>query len=80
MFVESGPNKPLLKNLVVECSNKKDNKNKHKSNIQNRDYTNLKKLPWIPIISPKIKREYKKIGKVLPPRRGKSTANSLSKE
>ena len=69
MFVESGPNKPLLKNLVVECSNKKDNKNKHKSNIQNRDYTN-----------PKIKREYKKIGKVLPPRRGKSTANSLSKE
>ena len=35
----------------------------HENNTENRDYTNLKKLPWIPNISPKIKREFKKIGK-----------------
>ena len=71
MFVENGHNKQLLKNLVVECSNKKDNKNKHENNTQNRDYTNLKKLPWIPNISPKIKREYKKIGKYIASTSGK---------
>ena len=63
MFVENGHNKQLLKNLVVEYNNKKNNKNNHENNTQNRDYTNLKKLPWIPNVSPKIKREFKKIGK-----------------
>ena len=62
MFVENGHNKQLLKNLVVECNNKKNNKNNHENNTQNRNYTNLKKLPWIPNISPKIKREFNKIG------------------
>ena len=41
----------------------KNNKNNHENNTQNRDYTNLNKLPWIPNISLKIKREFKKIGK-----------------
>ena len=63
--------KKLLKNLVVECNNKKNNKYNHENNTQNRDYTNLKRLPWILNISPKIKREFKKIGKALPSRRGK---------
>ena len=48
---------------MVEYNNKKNNKNNHENNTQNRDYTNLKKLPWIPNVSPKIKREFKKIGK-----------------
>ena len=51
MFVENGHNKQLLKNLVIKYNNKKNNKNNHK------------KLSWIPNISPKIKREFKKIGK-----------------
>ena len=62
MFVENGHSK-LLKNLVIKYNNKKNNKNNHKNNTENRDYKNLKKLPWIPNISPKIKREFKKIGK-----------------
>ena len=63
MFVENGHNKQLLKNLVMKYNNKKNNKNNRKNNTDNRDYSNLKKLPWIPNISPKIKREFKKIGK-----------------
>ena len=49
-----------MKNLVIKYNN---NKNNHENNTENRDYKNLKKLPWIPNISPKIKREFKKIGK-----------------
>ena len=52
-----------MKNLVKKYNNKKNNKNNHENNTENRDYKNLKKLPWIPNISPKIKREFKKIGK-----------------
>ena len=63
MLVENGHNKQLLKNLVTEYKNKKNNQNNHENNIENRDYTNLKKLLWIPSISPRIKREFKKIGK-----------------
>ena len=63
MFVENGHNKQLLKNLVMKYNNKKNNKNNRKNNTENRDYSNLKKLPWIPNISPKIKREFQKIGK-----------------
>ena len=48
---------------MVEYNNKKNNKNNHENNTQIRDYTNLKKLSWIPNISPKIKREFKKRGK-----------------
>ena len=62
MFVENGHSKQLLKNLVIKYNNKKNNNN-HENNTKNRDYKNLKKLPWIPNISPKIKREFKKIGK-----------------
>ena len=74
MFVENSHNKQLLKNWVVEYNNKKKKKNNHKNNTQNRDYSNLKKLPWIQNISPKIKCEFKKIGKDI------AFTNSLSKE
>ena len=77
MFVENGYSKQLLKNLVIKYNNKKNNKNNHKNNTENRDYKYLKKLPWIPNISPKIKREFKKIGKDTAFTSGK---NSLSKE
>ena len=63
MFVENGHNKQLLKNLVIKYNNKKNNKNNHENNTENQEYKNLKKLPWIPNISPKITREFKKIGK-----------------
>ena len=63
MFVENGHNKQLLKNLVIKYNNKKYNKNNHENNTENRDYKNLKKLPSIPNISPKIKCKFKKIGK-----------------
>ena len=47
-------------NLVIEYNNKKKNKSIHKANIENWHYA---KLLWIPKISLKIKREFKKIGK-----------------
>ena len=77
MFLENGHNKQLWKNLVVGHNNKKNNKNNHESSTQNRDYTNLKKLPWIPNISPKIKREFKKIGKDIAFMLGKSLQQIL---
>ena len=77
IFVRNGYKKKLLKNLVVECNNKKNNKYNHENNTQTRDYTNLKRLPWILNISPKIKREFKKIGKALPSRRGKNLQRIL---
>ena len=73
MLLENGHNKQLLKNLVIKYNNKKNNKNNYENNIENRKYKNLKKLPWISNIIPKIKREFKKIGK-------KSTSNSLPKK
>ena len=62
MFVENDQNKQLLKNLVIKYLNEK-NDNNHENNTENWDYKNIKKLPWIPNISPKVKREFKKIGK-----------------
>ena len=41
MFVENGHKKQFLKNLVVEYTNKKNNKNSHENNSQNRYYANL---------------------------------------
>ena len=63
MFVENGHSKQLLKILVIKYNNKKNNKNNHENNTENRDYKNRKKLPSIPNISPKIKRQFKKMGK-----------------
>ena len=47
----------------MKYNNKKNNKNNHKNNVENLDHSNLKKLPSIPNIRPKIKREFNKIGK-----------------
>ena len=77
MFVENGHNEQLLKNLVMKYNNKKNNKNNHKNNTENRDYSNLKKLSWIPSISPKIEREFKKIGKDIAFTSGKSLQQIL---
>ena len=60
MSVQNGHNKQVL---VIEYNNEKNINNNHENNHENQDYTNLKELPWIPNISPKIKREFQKIGK-----------------
>ena len=66
VFIESGHSKQLLKNLVIKYNNKKDKKNNHKNSTENQDYKNLKKLPWIPNISPKKKNvSSRKKGKIL---------------
>ena len=68
--------KKLWKYLLINYKNKKNNKNNH----ENRDYKYLKKLSWIPNISPKIKRELIKTEKDIAFTAGKSsTTNSLSK-
>ena len=53
----------VLKNLIIKYNYELNNKSNHENNTENRDYKNLEKLPWIPNISAKIKREFKKIGK-----------------
>ena len=72
MFFENDHSKQLFKNLsnriqqqkkVIEYNYRKNTRSNHENNTENRDYKNLKKLPWIPDVSPKIKREFKKIGK-----------------
>lgn len=57
MFVENGHNKSFLQKLVVEFNN-----NRNKQHLK-QDYSNMKKVPWIPLIGPKIKKEFKKVGK-----------------
>ena len=52
-----------MKNLIIKYNYELNNKSNHENNTENRDYKNLEKLPWIPNISAKIKREFKKIGK-----------------
>ena len=63
MLVENGDNKQLLKNLIIKYNNEKNNNSNQENNTEKRYYKILKKLPWIPNISPKIKRKFKKIGK-----------------
>ena len=68
MFVENGHTKQLLKNLIIKYNNKKNNKNNHE---------NLKKLLWILNISPKRKREFKKIGRDIVFMSGKNLQQTL---
>ena len=77
VFVENGHNKQLVRNLVIKYSNKENNKNNQESNTENRDYKSLKKLPWFPNIIPKIKREFKKIGKDVVFKSGKNLQQIL---
>ena len=62
---------------VVIKHNKKNDKNNHENNTENRDHKNLKKSPWIPNSSPKIKREFKKIGEDFSFTSGKSLQQIL---
>ena len=71
MFVKNGHNKKLLKNLVIEYNNKKNNKSIHKTTSKIDTIQVLKNLFWIPTISPKIEREFKKIGKDITSTSGK---------
>ena len=60
---------------MVEYNNKKNTKNIHENNVINRDYINPKIN-----ISPKIKREFKKIGKDCLHVGAQPIVNSLPKE
>ena len=52
-----------MKNSAIKYNNKKNDKNNHERSTENRDYKNLKKLPWISNIGPKIKHEFSKTEK-----------------
>ena len=54
MFVQNGHKRTFLEALV------KDYNTKNK-NSDNRNDTNRKKIPWIPNIGPKIRKESKKV-------------------
>ena len=56
MFVENGHKRKFLETLVKGYNTKK-------KNSDNRNYTNTNKIPWIPNIGPKVRKEFKKINK-----------------
>ena len=56
MFVENGHKITFLEALVKDYNTKK-------KNSDNRNYTNTKKIPWVPNIGPKIRKEFKKVNK-----------------
>ena len=54
MFVGNGHKRTFLETLVKDYNAKK------KSN-DSRNYTNSRKIPWVPNIGPKIRKEFKKV-------------------
>ena len=56
MFGENGHKRIFLEVLVKDYNTKK-------KNSDNRNYTNTKKIPWVPNIGPKIRKEFKKVNK-----------------
>ena len=51
MFVENGHRRTFLETLVKSYNAKK-------KSSDNRNYTNTKKMPWVPNIGPKIRKEF----------------------
>ena len=51
MFVENGHRRTFLETLVKSYNAKK-------KSSDNRNYTNTKKMPWVPTIGPKIRKEF----------------------
>ena len=56
MFVENGHKRTFLEALFKDYNTKKKNNDSH-------NYTNSKKIPWVPNIGPKIRKELKKVNK-----------------
>ena len=56
MFVENGHKRTFLEALFKDYNTKKKNND-------SRNYTNSKKIPWVPNIGPKIRKELKKVNK-----------------
>ena len=56
MFVENGHKRTFLETLVKHYNAKKENND-------SRNYTNSKKISWVPNIGPKIRKEFKKANK-----------------
>ena len=52
-------------------------KNAKKKNNDSRNYTNSKKIPWVPNIGPKIKKEFKKVNKDITFTSGKNLQSIL---
>ena len=59
IFTENGHNRNTLTNIATEYLR---NINKPKSNDQNnnKNTKNIIKLPWVPILGPKLRKEFKK--------------------
>ena len=70
MFVENGHKRTFLEALVKDYNTKK-------KNSDNRNYTNTKKIPWVPNIGPKIRKEFKKVNKDITFTSGKNLQSIL---
>ena len=70
MFVENGHKRTFLEALVKDYNTKK-------KNSDNRNYTNTKKISWVPNIGPKIRKEFKKVNKDITFTSGKNLQSIL---
>ena len=72
MFVENGHKRTFLETLVKDYNAKRKNND-------NLNYTNSKKIPWVPSIGPKIRKEFKKVNKDITFTSGKNLKASYVK-
>ena len=70
MFGENGHKRIFLEVSVKDYNTKK-------KNSDNRNYTNTKKIPWVPNIGPKIRKEFKKVNKDITFTSGKNLQSIL---
>ena len=70
MLVENRHKRTFLQTLVKDYNAKKKNND-------SRNYTNSKKIPWVPNIGPKIRKEFKKVNKDITLTSGKNLQSIL---
>ena len=70
MFVENRLKRTFLETLVKDYNAKKKNND-------SRNHTNSKKIPWVPNIGPKIRKEFKKVNKKITFTSGKNLQSIL---
>ena len=77
VFVENGYKRDELQKLVHEVETKQ-NKQQEKGEHANNDVVQTVTLPWIPVLSPKLKKVYRKAGYKVVFRSGRNLSNILT--
>ena len=64
VFVENGYERTMLDRIVSDYSNNNNRRRRHQSITSSNDprFKNMVKLPWIPMVGPKLRRIYRRYG------------------